>query len=72
MAIRLQESGEVIIHASPGAVRPYLTQLTSLPIKALEIAAVRILPTDVIRNGKKYAQISITFDADISEPSGTT
>lgn len=66
MAIRLHESGEVTIYAKAGAVRPYLIQLTSRPIKDLEIAAVRISSSGVIRNGKKLEQITITFDADIS------
>jgi len=71
VGIKLRESGEVIISAKAGAARPYLTQLTSLPMAALEIATVKILPSDVIRNGKRYAQITITFDAVISEPSET-
>lgn len=69
MAIRLQESGEVIISAKAGAARPFLTQLILRQIRDLEIATVRILPTDVIRNGKKLGQVMITFDAVISDPS---
>lgn len=72
MAIRLQESGEVIISAKAGVARPYLMQLTSWPMKDWEIADVRILPSAVTRNGKWLKQITITFDADISEQSETT
>lgn len=66
MAIRLQESGEVIISARAGAVRQSLTRLICQRIGDLEIVTVKISPTGVTRNGKKLGQVTITFDAVIS------
>lgn len=71
MAIRLHESGEVTIYASPGAVRPYITQLTSLPIKDLEIVSAKISSIDDSHSGNKSVRIILTLDATIFKPCET-
>jgi hypothetical protein len=67
MAIKLQESGEVIISAKAGHDRPFTMRWISSQTKDWVIANVKISDTGVYRGGEKCAQITITFDVAILE-----
>jgi hypothetical protein len=72
MAIKLQESGEVIISAKAGPARPFTMRWISNRTKDWAIASVKISDTGVYRGGEKSGQIMITFDVVILEQLETT